>query len=118
MKTITERRAEATLNKVFRYTEGIMTRKEWLKLKIAAGCKPEEVQRRNYAAEEKLQQWIDSNKWRIPWGNNSHPDTKHWLSEKKRLQDGIYKTEYRLNDNNSNCFSVITKIEYDYIQNL
>lgn len=40
MKTITELKAESTLNKVFRYDEGIMTRKEWINLKVSAGWMP------------------------------------------------------------------------------
>jgi len=37
MKTIKEQKAEFTLNKLIGYEEGIMTRREWIKLQIAKG---------------------------------------------------------------------------------
>ena len=117
MATITEKRAEATLNKVFRYPEGVLSRKDWLKLKLSSGCTCESKQVRNYAAEEKLREYIDRKKWNIPWGNECHPDTIHWMNEKKRLQEGIYKTEYLLTESEGYCF-VITKTEYDYINKI
>jgi hypothetical protein len=41
-KSITELKAESTLNKVFRYPEGIMSRREYIKLKKSQGAEVKE----------------------------------------------------------------------------
>ncbi|MEL7586649.1 MAG: hypothetical protein AAGU19_08030 [Prolixibacteraceae bacterium] len=38
MKTIQEHKAEHTLNKVFRYRDGVMSRRDWIDLKHSQGC--------------------------------------------------------------------------------
>lgn len=52
MKTIQEHKKDATLNKVFRYPEGVMSRREWLNMWRIKGATVEEKKTRNYAAEE------------------------------------------------------------------
>lgn len=118
MKTIQQHKQDATLNKVFRFEEGTMSRKDWLKLKMVQGCKVEERTRRNYAAEEKLQNWLDREKREVPLGNPNYPSTKYYLEEKERLANGIYKTEYVLNESTGSGVFDITKTEFDYFNQL
>lgn len=116
MKKIQDYRKESTLNKVFRYPEGLMTRQQWLKMMQVKGWKAEERTRRNYAAEEKLKEWLRVEKMNVPMGNPNYPSTKNYLKEKERLAAGIYKTEYCLI--NYNSVYDITKTEYEYFNNL
>jgi len=116
MKRIQDYKKDATLNKQFRYPEGIMTRREWLKMMQVKGWQPEERTIRNYAAEGKLKEWLQKEKMNVPWGNPNYPSTKHYLEEKQRLEAGIYKTEYLLKLGNS--IYDITKTEYDYFKDL
>lgn len=117
MKNIAEARAELTLNKVFRYDEGVMTRREWIRLKIAEGYVATEETRRNYAAEDKLREWLRNN-MEMRSGNTNWPPTKKWNDEERRLNEGIYKTEYHLGREGESCYFDITKTEYDYIKTL
>ena len=91
MANIHQYKIDATLNKVFRYNEGVMSRKEWLNMQRIKGSSVIEEVRRNYSAEEKLQSWLDSEKLRVPFGNPNYPTTAHYLREKARLESGIYK---------------------------
>ncbi len=117
MKTINEHRKDATLDKSFNFGEdGILTRREWLKLKMAQGWTATHNQERNYAAEEKLSTWIKDNAWSHPWGNSNHPQTIAYNAEKERLKNGIYKDVYRLESGNG--VYLITKTEYDYFLSL
>lgn len=115
-KTIQEHKAESTLNKVFRYPEGIMSRREWLNLMRVRGCTVEEKTRRNYAAEEKLQQWLYDNRGDNS-GNINWPPTKRYHEKKSELAAGIFKVEYRLNLPDG-CFQDITKTEFEYFRNM
>lgn len=118
-KTINDYRTEATLNKKFRYSEGVMTRREWLNMWRIKGATVEEKQVRNYPAEEKLKDSIDSRKLSIPWGNNCHPLTMAWNEDKAKLAAGIYKTVYYLHEPQPSRFCYdITKTEYDYFRNM
>ena len=112
MKTIQDHKKDATLNKVFRYNEGVMTRLEWLKMMYVRGATVREETKRNYAAEEKLQQWIYDNR-NDNSGNPNWPATKNWLSKKEELKAGIFKTVYYLQEKGQNSFIEITKTEYD-----
>jgi len=118
MKTIQQHKQNATLNKVFRFEEGTMSRKNWLHLKNEQGCKTEERTRRNYAAEEKLQNWLSNEAKNVPLGNSEYPSTKYYLEEKERLVNGIYKTEYVLKQSTGNGIFDITKTEFDYFNGL
>lgn len=118
MKTIQQHKQNATLNKVFRFEEGIMSRRDWLKIKSTQGWKAEERTRRNYAAEEKLQNWLDREKFNVPLGNSNYPSTKIYLQEKERLINGIFKTEYALTEVNGSGVYDISKTEFDYFQNM
>lgn len=116
MKTIKDYKKEATLNKQFRYPEGIMSRRQWLKMMQAKGWQAEERTRRNHAAEDKLKEWLRIEKMNVPLGNSNYPATKHYLEEKKRLEAGIFKTEYVLKLGNS--LYDITKTEYEHFKAL
>lgn len=111
MKNIQDYKKEAILNKTFRYPEGIMTRRQWLKMMHIKGWQAEERTRRNHAAEEKLEEWLRVEKMNVPLGNSEYPSTKHYLQEKQRLAAGIFKTEYCLKLDNS--IYDITKTEYE-----
>jgi len=115
MSTIQEKRKEFTLNKVFRYEEGVMSRREWLKLKLSQGWTVEQKEVRQYAAEDKLEQWLFDHSY-MNSGNPEWPDTKHWQSEKERAKQGIYKTEYCLCSKQENSIFDITKTEFNYVK--
>ncbi len=116
MAKINDYKKEATLNKTYRYDEGIMTRRDWLKLMNVKGWQAEERTRRNHAAEDKLFTWCEDQKMIVPLGNPNYPATKHYLEEKARLTKGIFKTEYVLV--NGNSVYDLTKTEYDYFKGL
>ena len=115
-KTIQQHKAEAKLNKVFRYHEGVMSRREWLNMWRIKGAKVEEKTSRNYAAEEKLQQWLHDNRGDIS-GNMNWPPTKRYFERKAELAAGIFKTEYRLLIPGNSLYD-ITKTEYEYFRNM
>lgn len=50
-KNIQDYKKESTLNKIFRYPEGVMSRREWLKMWQVKGATVEENNVRNSAAE-------------------------------------------------------------------
>jgi len=110
-KNIQDYKKEAVLNKQFRYPEGLMTRRQWLKMMQVKGWQAEERTRRNHAAEDKLKEWLRVEKMNVPLGNSCYPSTKFYLQEKERLEAGIFKTEYVLKLGNS--LYDITKTEYE-----
>lgn len=112
-KNIQDYKKETILNKVFRYTEGIMTRRQWLNVMMVKGWTAEEKTVRNYAAEEKLSESVAWQKMNVPTGNPNYPSTKAYLEDKARLEKGIFKIEYRLTDGRS--IQDITKTEYDHL---
>lgn len=117
-KTINEHRAESTLNKKMRYDEGVMTRREWLNMWRVKGATVEEKQVRNYAAEEKLKDWLYNNR-EDNSGNPNWPPTKRYNEKKAELAAGIYKTVYYLHEPPpSRSGYDITKTEYDYFKNM
>lgn len=118
-KNIQDYKKEAILNKQFRYDEGVMTRREWLKMWQVKGAKVIEENKRNYAAEEKLRESINRRKLTIPWGNECHPLTKEWNEDKITLAAGIYKTVYYLREPEPSRISYdITKTEFDHFKGL
>jgi len=117
-KNIQDYKKESTLNKIFRYPEGVMSRREWLKMWQVKGATVEENNVRNYAAEEKLKDSIDRRKFNIPWGNSCHPETKKWNEDKALLAAGIYKTVYCLREPGGRGSYDITKTEYDYFKGM
>lgn len=116
-KNIQDYKKDATLNKVFRYPEGVMSRREWLRIMQVKGATVKEETKRNYAAEDKLQQWIYDNR-NDNSGNPNWPATKNWLQKKEDLKAGIYKTVYSLHIPGENSFQDITKTEYEYFNNV
>jgi len=118
MKTIQDYKKEFTLKQVFRYPEGVLTRAEWLSIQKRNGSTVSEEKQRNRAAEDKLEQWIKDRAWKIPFGNDQHPDTKEWLQAKETLKQGIFKTVYRLYKANTDTFTDITKTEFNYFNSL
>lgn len=117
MKTIQDHKKDATLNKAFRYDEGVMTRREWLNMWMVKGATVKETSRRNLAAEQKLEQWLYDNRDDIS-GNMNWPPTKRYYEKKAELAAGIFKTEYSLHLPNCNTLYDITKTEYDYFNNM
>lgn len=116
MKTIQDYKKEATLNKVFRYPEGVMSRREWLNMWRIKGATVEETTSRNYAAEEKLQDWLYQNRDDNS-GNPNWPPTKRYLEKKEELKAGIFKITYHLRLSNNSSYD-ITKTEYEYFKNM
>lgn len=115
-KSIQDYKKEATLNKVFRYPEGLMSRKEWLKLMRVKGWVAEESNIRNYAAEEKLSESVEWQRKNVPLGNPNYPSTKAYFEDKARLEAGIFKTVYSLKNGNSSYD--ITKTEYEHFKSM
>ena len=81
-KNIQDYKKDATLNKVFRYPEGVMSRREWLRIMQVKGATVKEETKRNYTAEDKLQQWVYDNR-NDNSGNPNWPATKNWLQKKE-----------------------------------
>jgi hypothetical protein len=118
MTTLQQGKIEKTLSAIFRYKEGIMTRRQNIELLKATGGRVECSQRRNYAAEEKEQQYLKRNAFNIPFGNENHPQTKAYNERKALLTAGFYITEYRAYRKNEECFHIINKTEFEYFNSL
>ena len=114
-KNIQDYKKEATLNKVMRFEEGIMSRREWLRVKMVQGCEVEERNVRQYEKEEKVRNELNERRKHIPTGNPNYPSTAQWLKDKADLEAGIYKMVYTLTDNVKYSW-VITKTEYDHFK--
>lgn len=102
MKAIKELRAEAVLNKKIRFEEGIMTRLEWLKLKMTQGCRVEL-----------------STKPRVKYNRIKFNRMESYAEQQKyerKCNEMI--PNYRLYENNSTSFWEITKIEYEKFQDM
>lgn len=108
---IQEYRKQSVLNTKLNYNGEIMTRLEFLTKMKANGATVEEKQKRNFAAEEKLEAWIYDHR-DYNSGNENWPDTKLWLEKKEQLKAGIFKTVYYLHPSSGHFFE-ITKTEYD-----
>ena len=112
-------KAEKTLNKIENFNGQTMTRKEFIqKAKeegyeiIAIDVKDETATRKIEAEQEKLSKKI------IPGVSNPNlPDSKKYFENKKKLEEGIFKKEYRVNMSDG-TFQTITKTEYDYANTL
>lgn len=100
MKTLQQHKADSTLNKVFRYPEGVMTRREWLNLMIIRGCNVEGYQKH----------MLDYNRTKYNRLTGKEQD------EYERKCNTMV-TGYRLNIPGG-CFQDITKTEYDYFNNM
>lgn len=116
MAKINEIKKEFTLNQIFRYPEGVMTRKQWLKMMLLQGWQAVEKNVRNYAAEEKLAHTVAWQRRNVPLGNPNYPDTKRYFENKAKLEAGIYKTVYSLEKDRSSYD--ITKTEFEYFRML
>ncbi len=112
---IKEARAKACLDKVFSYSEGVMSRRDWLDLQKRKSCRIEQVNKRNSAAEEKERKILEKMFFDIPinMGNSNNPDTKKYLERKAKLDQGFFEATYRIYTSNR-TFLEITKTEYDY----
>jgi len=115
-KSIQDYKKDATLNKIFRYPEGVMSRREWLNMWRVKGATVEERERRNYAAEEKLKQWVHDNR-EMNSGNENWPPTKKWREQRELSKQPIYKIEYSLILKDG-CSYDITKTEFEYFKNM
>ena len=100
MTTIQQKRIEATLNKLINYQEGLMSRKQWLKLKFNEGCKAIEVTVPKYKYN------------RLKYNRMSGYDQNIYEAKMKET-----KISYELKELD-NCFYDITKIEYNYFKAL
>lgn len=117
MSNIKVQREKAILNKQLNYSEGIMTRKEYLDLWHSKGGKVEEINVRQWKKEEKEKEELKGLSFRIPFGNEEHPQTKEYNKRKKDLEKGFYKTEYILHMTETRSI-YITKIEFEYFNSL
>jgi hypothetical protein len=110
-------RINAVLDKKMRYSEGIMTRREWLNYWRVKGATVKETTRRNHAAEETLENWLYNNR-EDNSGNPNWPPTKRYLAKKAELKAGIFKTEYSLYLPDGKSSYDITKTEYEAFKDL
>lgn len=101
MKTISQHREDATLDKMIRYEEGVMTRREWLKLKLA--------QESTVFESEKPQ--IEFNGTKYNRMNGFQQD--HYMKKCENMVPC-----YNLQEKGQRGFWEITKIEYNYFKNL
>lgn len=86
---IQEYRKQSVLNTNLNYNGEIMTRLEFLTKMKANGATVEEKQKRNFAAEEKLETWIYDHR-DYNSGNPNWPDTKLRLIEKRTTESRYF----------------------------
>lgn len=114
-----EARGNKTLDMVINHRmHGVISRRNLIENVKKFGGFVTKGQLRNYAAESKLQAWLTKNAFSIPFGNECHPQTIAYKAKKQELKNGIFKTEYRLHEGDPDCFTVITKTEFDYFNSL
>jgi hypothetical protein len=99
---IQQHKAEATLNKLIRYEEGVMSRKQWLNLQRIKGA----------YVEESTKNRIQFN--RIKYNRMS--SYKEQGEYEKKCNEKVVC--YELHFPNQNSFWDITKTEYDYFNSL
>jgi len=116
MKTIQDYKKETILDKIYIYSEGTMSRREYIILQKNKGLRCIEKQVKNYAAMEKLEIYLKRNAFNIPFGNESHPKTIEYNAKKQLLKEGIFKTVYYMECDKYAL--VITKTEYDFFHSL
>ena len=104
-KNIQDYKKEAILNKVFRYDEGVMTRREWLNLMRVKGAYVEE-----------------STKNRIQFNRIKYNRMKGgiWSNEQEEYEKKCAEIVpcYNLKFPSESSFFEITKTEYDYFKGL
>lgn len=101
MKTIQDHKKEATLNKLIRYEEGVMTRREWLKLQLVKGA----------IVEQSTKNRIDFN--RIKFNRMGWSEQAEY--EKKCAEKVVC---YKIREAGQSSYYEITKTEYDYFLDL
>jgi hypothetical protein len=116
MKTIQDYKKETILDKMYIYSEGTMSRRDYIILQKNKGFKCIEKIVKDYPKMEKLEIELKRNAFNIPFGNTSHPKTIEYNNKKQLLKDGIFKTVYHLEC--ENYASIITKTEFDFFQSL
>jgi hypothetical protein len=116
--TLQQIKSNHILTKKYKYDEGVMTRGEWIRLQHSKGAYVFEHKQHNEAAEDKLRLHIDFLRRTAPTGNECHPLTKELISERQRLEQGIFKTMYGLQKPNVSWFTEITKTEFDYFNSI
>ena len=105
MAKINDYKKEATLNKVFRYSEGVMTRRQWLKMMMIKGATVEE------STKNRIQ--FNRQKFnRLPGGI--------WSNEQGEYEKKCNEITpcYNLRLPNESSFWGITKTEYDHFKTL
>ena len=101
MNAAIQARIEKTLNIKVSYPEGIMTKKEWIKLKFNNGCFVKQV--------EKSKSNFNRTKF-------NRMNTAEQEEYEKRLNTKV--TCYEIHSNESSSFYDITKFEFDYFNSL
>jgi len=104
-KTIQDYKKEATLNKVFRYPEGIMSRRDWLRMMQVKGATVEESKKNRIQFDR-----IKFN--RMKGGIWSNEQSEY----EKKCNEMI--PCYNLRLPNESSFFEITKTEYEYFKAL
>lgn len=107
---------QQTLNKVMRYPEGTMSRRNWLILKKSKGATVRAVTTRMVDKEAREQEYLHRQKNNVPWGNPNYPTTKAYLERKALLEAGFFTTNHSLTDGEVSYD--ITKTEFDYFNQL
>lgn len=111
-------RENAVLDKVFRFEEGTMSRRDWLKLMKSQGATVEANRVRQHAKEEKEREDLRRLFNHMPFGNQNHPQCKEYYRRKAELEQGFFKDQYSLSHPAQKWSIVITKIEHDIFSSL
>lgn len=105
MKSIQDYKKEATLNKVFRYPEGIMSRREWLRMMQVKGATVEESTKNRIQFDR-----IKYNRMKGGIWSNEQNEYEKKCNEKIPC--------YNLRIPNESSFFEITKTEYEHFKAL
>lgn len=108
-----EAREKSVLDKVFRFEEGEMSRRDWLDLMKSRGGIVEVNKFRQTVKEQKERESLQRLYSIMPFGNQNHPQCIEYRERKALLDQGFFKDEYSLKRNDENWSIVITKIEYE-----
>lgn len=104
-KNIQDYKKEAILNKVFRYDEGVMTRREWLNLMRVKGAFVEESTKNRIQFDRVKYNRMGGGIW-----SNEQEEYEKKCDEKVPC--------YNLRTPSNSYFFEITKTEYDYFKGL
>lgn len=100
---------------------GIVTLREMIHRRIAAGAKLEIFEYLDHAKRARLErEYARLNRgFNVPWGNAQHPTTIKAQALKDRLAGKITSPEYRIYDpHDAGVYYPLSKIAYEYAQSV